>query len=76
MQFTGCRGFWEARSSVGWLDMTHKKSFMLVMPSQPLHFISNYPAHEFDDLVVTLWTFVVGEDMVQSWIDRGAVNRA
>lgn len=70
-QFTAGRGLWDARSPLGWLELTQKSSLLLVSPSQPLLFISRYPPQAFDDLLVTLWTFAIGKDMAQSWIDRG-----
>ena len=70
VMFTARRGLWEAESAMAWFELSCAKPPLLVPPLQPGSLISQHPAEEFDDFVKMFWTFIVGTDKIQSWIDR------
>ena len=70
VMFTARRGLWEAQSAEKWLELACAKSPLLVPSLQPGPLISQYAAEEFDEFVKMYWTFIVGVDKIQSWIDR------
>ncbi|MCJ1444929.1 MAG: hypothetical protein MMC23_005433 [Stictis urceolatum] len=77
VMFTARYGLWEAESAVKWLELSCAKPPLLVPSLQPGPLISQYAAEEFDDFVKMFWTFIVGPDKIQCWIDRSSkTNRA
>jgi len=68
---TARRGLWEAESAVEWSELSNKRSPLLVPSLGIGNLISQYPAAEFDDFVKIFWTFILGPDKVQSWVDKG-----
>ncbi|KAH8649373.1 hypothetical protein BX600DRAFT_475018 [Xylariales sp. PMI_506] len=64
------RGLWEAPSASRWLEMCSAKPPLLVPSTQPEVMISEHAADEVDDFAKTYWTFIVGTDKIQSWVDR------
>ncbi|KAK5452274.1 hypothetical protein LTS15_007340 [Exophiala xenobiotica] len=70
VMFTARRGLWEADSAVKWCGLCCANSPLLVPSLQPGPLISQYAAEEVDDFAKMLWTFLVGTDKIQCWIDR------
>lgn len=74
VMFTARRGLWDAGSAGEWFDLCCAKPSappLLVPALQPDSMISRYGAEEFDDFATLLWTFLVGEDKIQYWQNRG-----
>ncbi|KAI1102858.1 putative aldo/keto reductase [Jackrogersella minutella] len=72
VMFTARRGLWEAESAMKWLQLSCAKPPLLVPSLQPGPWISQYAAEEFDDFAKLFWTFIVGKDKIQSWIDKSS----
>ena len=70
VMFTARRGLWEAESAVKWFGLCCASPPLLVPSLQPGPLISQYAAEEFDDFAKMFWTFIVGTDKIQCWIDR------
>ena len=68
---TARRSLWEAESAVQWFDLSCEKPPLLVPSLLPGSLMSQYAAEEIDDFVKMFWTFTIGADKVQSWVDRG-----
>ncbi|GAP90878.1 putative aldo keto protein [Rosellinia necatrix] len=68
------RGLWEAGSAVKWLDLCRGagKSPLMAPTLAPGPLISRYPAGEFDDFARLCWSFVVGTDKIQCWVDKSS----
>ena len=73
VMFTSRRGLWDAESAIKWFDLCRLKPPLLVDSLQPRALISQYPAEELDDLAKLYWTFIVGADKIQCWIDRTSI---
>ncbi|EXJ83559.1 hypothetical protein A1O1_07182 [Capronia coronata CBS 617.96] len=63
------RGLWEAESAVKWFDLSCEKPPLLVPALQPMPVISQYAASEVDDFIKLYWTFIIGTDKIQCWVD-------
>ncbi|KAK9240828.1 hypothetical protein V1525DRAFT_139907 [Lipomyces kononenkoae] len=72
VMFTARRGLWEAGSAGKWLELCCAKPPLLVPSLQPQPLIAQYAADEIDEFATILWTFVVGADKIQCWIDRSS----
>ncbi|RAO71654.1 uncharacterized protein BHQ10_007666 [Talaromyces amestolkiae] len=70
VMFTARNGLWEADSAVKWFKLCCEKPPLLVPSLQPGPLISQYPAEELDDFAKFYWTYLVGTDKIQSWIDK------
>jgi hypothetical protein len=70
VMFTARHGLWEAESAMKWFELSCAKSPLLVPSLQPGPLISQYAAEEFDEFAKMYWTFLVGTDKIQCWIDR------
>ena len=70
VMLTARRGLWEADSAVKWFELFREQSPLLVPSLRPGPLISQYAAEEIDDFVKTYWTFIVGPDKIQYWIDK------
>lgn len=70
VMFTARHGLWEAESAVKWLELSRAKPPLLVPSLQPGPLISRYAAEEVDNFAKLLWTFLVGTDKIQCWIDK------
>lgn len=76
VMFTARRGLWEAESAVQWSNLSGTKSPLLVPSLRPGSLISQYPAEEVDDFAKMVWTFILGADKVQCWVDKSNnINR-
>ncbi|KAI0550601.1 hypothetical protein F4679DRAFT_199284 [Xylaria curta] len=66
------RGLWDAESAVKWFNVCRggAKSPLMVPSLTPQPIISQYPAGEFDDFAKLCWSFVVGTDKIQCWVDK------
>ncbi|KAI0454765.1 hypothetical protein F5B21DRAFT_474186 [Xylaria acuta] len=66
------RGLWDAESAVKWLNLCRggAKSPLMAPSLTPGPLISQYLAGEFDDFVKLCWSFVVGTDKIQCWVDK------
>ncbi|KAI0478198.1 hypothetical protein F4859DRAFT_478944 [Xylaria cf. heliscus] len=67
------RGLWDAESAVKWFNLCRggAKSPLMAPSLTPGPMISQYPAGEFDDFAILCWSFVVGTDKIQCWVDKG-----
>ncbi|CAH0036828.1 unnamed protein product [Clonostachys rhizophaga] len=74
IMFTARHGLWEAESAFQWLEISRCKLPLIVPSLRPSSLMSQYNADEVDDFVKLYWTFLVGNDRVQCWIDRDKVN--
>lgn len=74
VMFTGRRGLWEAQSALKWVELCSAgdKPPCLVPPLHPGPLISQYAAEEFDDFAIFYWTFIIGSDKIQYWIDKSS----
>ncbi|KAJ5247360.1 hypothetical protein N7468_002343 [Penicillium chermesinum] len=71
---TARRGLWEADSAIKWVNLSRADTPLLVPSMQPGHYLSEYPAAEFDGFVHMLWRFIAGPDKIQHWVEKsGAV---
>lgn len=70
VMFTARRGLWEVESSMKWFELSCAKPPLLVPSLRPGPLISQYAADEVDDFAKLLWTFIVGTDKIQCWVDR------
>ncbi|KAK5626971.1 hypothetical protein RRF57_002686 [Xylaria bambusicola] len=70
--FTARRGLWDADSAVKWFKLCRgdAQSPLMVPSLTPRPVISQYPSREFDDFAKLCWSFVVGMDKIQSWVDK------
>jgi hypothetical protein len=57
-----------------WYELSCAKSPLLVPALQPGDYIAGYAADEFDGFVKLIWTFIVGADKVQCWIDKSRTD--
>ncbi|KAI1113896.1 hypothetical protein F5Y14DRAFT_416190 [Nemania sp. NC0429] len=66
------RGLWEADSAMRWFRLCRESGKCpLMAPSlMPRPLMSQYSAGEFDDFVILCWSFVVGTDKIQCWVDK------
>ncbi|VUC27425.1 unnamed protein product [Clonostachys rosea] len=74
IMFTARRGLWEAESAFQWLELSSSKLPLIVPSLRPNSLMSQYNADEVDDFVKLFWTFLVGNDRVQCWIDRNKMS--
>jgi len=74
VMFTARHGLWEADSAVKWFKLCCEKPPLLVPSLQPGPLISQYPAEELDDFAKFYWTYLVGTDKIQCWIDKSNRN--
>lgn len=70
VMFTARRGLWEAESAMKWFELSCAQSPLLVPSLQPGPLISQYTPEAFDDFAKMYWTFIVGQDKIQCWIDK------
>ncbi|KAI8954445.1 hypothetical protein F4801DRAFT_587537 [Xylaria longipes] len=68
------RGLWDAESAVKWFNLCrgNAKSPLMAPSLTPGPMISQYPAGEFDDFAKLCWSFVVGTDKIQCWVDNSS----
>ncbi|RWA12345.1 hypothetical protein EKO27_g2738 [Xylaria grammica] len=68
------RGLWDAESAVKWFNLCRgdAKSPLMAPSLTPGPMISQYPAGDFDDFAKLLWSFVVGTDKIQCWVDKSS----
>jgi hypothetical protein len=71
---TARRGMWDVDSAMKWYELSCLKSPLLVPALQPGLYVAQYAAGEFDDFVQLIWSFVIGADKVQCWVDRSKVG--
>lgn len=66
------RGLWDADSAVKWFKLARgdAKSPLMVPSLTPQPVIAQYPSRDFDDFAKLCWSFVVGTDKIQSWVDK------
>jgi hypothetical protein len=77
VMITARRGLWEAESASRWFQLSCEKPPLMVPSLTPGPLISQYAADEIDCFAMLFWTFLVGTDKIQSWIDRDSrMNRA
>jgi hypothetical protein len=76
VMFTSRRGLWDAESAMKWCELCRLKPPLLVDSLQPGALMSLYPAEELDDIAKLYWTFIVGADKIQCWIDRTSIATA
>jgi hypothetical protein len=74
VMFTARNGLWDADSVMKWYELSCAKSPLLVPALQPGSYIAGYAADEFDEFVKLIWTFIVGADKVQCWIDKSRTD--
>ncbi|KUL92408.1 hypothetical protein ZTR_02204 [Talaromyces verruculosus] len=74
VMFTARHGLWEADSAVKWFKLCCEKPPLLVPSLQPGPLISQYPAEELDEFAKFYWTYLVGTDKIQYWIDKSKTN--
>ncbi|KAI8632256.1 hypothetical protein F5Y19DRAFT_356882 [Xylariaceae sp. FL1651] len=70
VMITARRGLWEAESSMKWFELCSANSPLLVPSLQPGPLISHYAAEEIDEFAIMIWTFIVGTDKIQCWMER------
>ncbi|KAI0522054.1 hypothetical protein F5B22DRAFT_457186 [Xylaria bambusicola] len=70
--FTARCGLWDANSAVKWFNLCRgdARSPLMVPSLTPQPVISQYLSTEFDEFAKLCWSFVVGTDKIQSWVDR------
>ncbi|KAF4173833.1 hypothetical protein CNMCM8927_006598 [Aspergillus lentulus] len=73
VMFTSRRGLWDAESAIKWFELCSLKPPLLVDSLQPGALMSQYSAEELDDLAKLYWTYIVGADKIQCWIDRTSI---
>ncbi|KAI1420919.1 hypothetical protein F5Y12DRAFT_770879 [Xylaria sp. FL1777] len=68
------RGLWDADSAVKWFNLCRDgaKSPLMAPSLTPGPMMSQYPAGEFDDFAKLCWSFVVGTDKIQCWVDKSS----
>jgi hypothetical protein len=64
------RGLWDAENAVKWMDLCCKAPPLLVPSLQPEPLISWHEADEFDDLARILWSYLVGADKMEFWVNK------
>ncbi|KAI0875188.1 hypothetical protein GGS24DRAFT_302859 [Hypoxylon argillaceum] len=66
------RGLWDADSAMRWFNLCRdgRKSPLMAPSLAPGPMMSQYPAEEFDEFVKLCWSFVVGTDKIQCWVDK------
>ncbi|KAI1319639.1 hypothetical protein F5Y16DRAFT_414183 [Xylariaceae sp. FL0255] len=70
---TVCRGLWEAGSATKWLDISCNAKIPRLAPAlTPSPLMSRYGPGDFDDFVKLCWSFVVGDEKLQYWIESSA----
>lgn len=74
VMFTARHGLWEADSAVKWFQLCCDKPPLLVPSLQPGPLISQYPAEELDNFAKFYWTYLVGTDKIQCWIDKSKTH--
>ena len=74
VMFTARKGLWDADSVMRWYELSCAKSPLLVPALQPGFYISSYAADEFDGFVKLIWTFIVGADKIQCWVDKSRTD--
>ncbi|KAH7014514.1 uncharacterized protein B0I36DRAFT_338836 [Microdochium trichocladiopsis] len=77
LSFTGRRGAWEAENAVRWAEVITGKGKssgnevpLLVPALRPEEVMAQCSAGDVDDFSIMCWTFIVGRDKLQSWVDR------
>ncbi|KAI1262750.1 hypothetical protein F5Y18DRAFT_396172 [Xylariaceae sp. FL1019] len=69
--FTVRRGLWSAESAMKWFKLCEHGDAPLMVPGMtPGPVVAKYPAEEFDDFAKLCWSFVLGTDKIQSWVDK------
>ncbi|KAI1303844.1 hypothetical protein F5Y03DRAFT_359255 [Xylaria venustula] len=68
------RGLWDADNVTKWFKLCRdgSKSPLMAPSLTPGPMISRYPAGEFDDFAKLCWSFVVGTDKIQCWVDKSS----
>ncbi|KAI1169058.1 hypothetical protein F5B18DRAFT_6605 [Nemania serpens] len=68
------RGLWDADSAMRWFNLCRDggKSPLMAPSLTPGPMMSQYPAGEFDDFAKLCWSFVVGTDKIQCWVDKSS----
>ncbi|KAI0965916.1 hypothetical protein F4678DRAFT_451228 [Xylaria arbuscula] len=68
------RGLWDADNVTKWFNLCRNgaKSPLMAPSLTPGPMISQYPAGEFDDFAKLCWSFVVGTDKIQCWVDKNS----
>ncbi|KAI1201288.1 hypothetical protein F5X97DRAFT_290994 [Nemania serpens] len=69
------RGLWEADSAMRWLKLCRDggKCPLMAPCLIPRPLMSQYSAGEFDDFMKLCWSFVVGTDKIQCWVDKSSI---
>lgn len=71
VNFTARRGLWGADSAMKWFQECCAKEPLLVPSLGPSQVMEGHGADEIDEFASLFWTFIVGTDRIQCWIDRG-----
>ncbi|KAI1361067.1 hypothetical protein F5Y08DRAFT_29589 [Xylaria arbuscula] len=67
------RGLWDADSAVKWLKLARAadvKSPLMIPALTPQPVIAQHPSRDFDDFAKLCWSFIVGTDKIQSWVEE------
>jgi hypothetical protein len=68
---TARRGLWDAESAIKWYQLCSAKPPLLIPSLTPEPSMAVYAAGEFGEFATLLWGYIVGQDRIKCWIDRG-----
>ncbi|PVI02199.1 hypothetical protein DM02DRAFT_590015 [Periconia macrospinosa] len=70
VMFTARAGLWEAQTATKWARLSNEKKPLLVASLTPGPLLDEYKSEDIDEFAKMYWTFIVGKDKIEYWVER------